>query len=509
MSLIFPLSLASFADLIGVSQVKWNPKDNRELSGMGSGQILGADLAPQLWTGDLTLAEKEHADARKIEAKLNAVIRSMGSFYLYDPRTAYPYADRDGSTLGSSTVKVKAKADGKSLSLKGLPAGYVLTEGDYLAFDYNFSTRRWFGEVAEGVTADSSGDTATFEVSPFLPLEDVTGLVVTLVKPAMVCKIVPGSLSVQSTGNSVTTQIGFSVIQSRAPGRPTYLPENALASVNYLYSTPKTWNATRTFSRDSVGTYPDADGVLQTAAIDAIRLAYDADGVALGALLEVTRTNLVRQSSDLSASPWTNQTVGSGSVTVTANAATAPNGLTEATRLQFSACAAGDTAARAQSLSVTAGTTRAPSIWLKAAAATDVWMRQGNVSLQQIIIGTDWQRFEPTPGAASPTSINFQILCNDGSNASDAKDIYAWGAQFEQDAAAASSYIATGASSALRAADVETISPTDQTSSFDWYALYDDDSTGKITSGVTGDFEVDPADLTRPNVKLIWAEAAA
>src|SRR5690349_8319459 len=97
MSLTFPLSLAEFADLIGVSQVKWGLSDNRELSGLGSGQILEADLAPQLWQGDVTLSEKYHADARKIEAKLNAVIRSMGSFYLYDPRHMYPAADPNGS----------------------------------------------------------------------------------------------------------------------------------------------------------------------------------------------------------------------------------------------------------------------------------------------------------------------------------------------------------------------------------------------------------------------------
>jgi hypothetical protein len=215
MSLTFPLALTAFADLIGVSQVKWGLKDNRELSGMGSGQIIEADLAPMLWQGDVTLSEMYHADARKIEAKLNAVIRSAGSFYLYDPRTAYPYADRDGTTLGSSTVTIKAKADAKSLSLQGLPAGYVLTEGDYLHFDYGDPARRWFGEIAEGVTADGTGDTSTFEVSPFLPAATAADIAVTLIKPAMACRIVPGSLSVQTTGNTVTTQISFSVIQKR------------------------------------------------------------------------------------------------------------------------------------------------------------------------------------------------------------------------------------------------------------------------------------------------------
>ncbi|TPM39580.1 hypothetical protein [Mesorhizobium sp. B2-3-4] len=213
MALTFPLSLAAFADLLDVTAVKWWLQDNREYSGMGSGQILEADLAPQLWQGDVTLAEAYHYEVRKIEARVNAVIRSLGSFYLYDPRTAAPYADRDGAILGASTVQINSLPDAKSMSLKGLPAGYVLTAGDYLAFDYGSPSRRAFHEVSEDVTAGGGGTTGAFEVSPFIRPGAAVNQTVTLIKPAMKCKIKPGSFSVGSTGNAVTSQISFSVVQ--------------------------------------------------------------------------------------------------------------------------------------------------------------------------------------------------------------------------------------------------------------------------------------------------------
>jgi hypothetical protein len=211
MALTFPLALADFADVIGIQTVKWQLNDNRELSGMGTGQILQADLAPALWSAEVTLRPWRTNDAREIEAKINAVVRSIGSFYLYDPRKAVPKSG--AAALSGKTVSINAKADAKSLSLKGLPSAYALTAGDYLSFDYGTSTRRWFGEIAESVTADSSGDTASFEVSPYLPTDAAADIEVTLVKPAMKAIIVPGSLQVQYAAGFTT--ISFNVMQKR------------------------------------------------------------------------------------------------------------------------------------------------------------------------------------------------------------------------------------------------------------------------------------------------------
>lgn len=212
MAIADPLSIAAFADLLRIRQVKWSLQDNREFSGLGSGQILEADLAPSLWQGDVTLSEAFHFESRKIEALINVVIRSFGSVYLYDPRTRYPFADRTGSILGASTVKISSFTN-HTLALKGLPANYVITAGDYVSWDYGSPSRRAFHEFSESVTANGSGVTAAVEVSPFIRTGAAVDQILTLIKPAMRCKIKPQSLTIESTANISTSQVAFSVIQ--------------------------------------------------------------------------------------------------------------------------------------------------------------------------------------------------------------------------------------------------------------------------------------------------------
>lgn len=78
-----------------------------------------------------------------------------------------------------------------------------------------------------------------------------------------------------------------------------------------------------TFSRTSTGTYVDSDGLIKTAAIDAPRFDHDpSTGESLGLLIEEARTNL-----QFPSIPATS----AGAITVTANAAVAPDGTTTAT----------------------------------------------------------------------------------------------------------------------------------------------------------------------------------
>lgn len=213
MALTFPLSTADLADRLGIVSAPLVLKDNREVSGMGSGQIIEADLAPALWTADVVTRPWRAIEARRLEALINAVIRSKESFYLYDPRKAVPALDPKGATLGSSTVKINSVPSNKSLTLKGLPANYKLSAGDHLAFDYGSNpTRRAFHEIAEDITASSGGTTAAFEVSPFIRTGAVADINVTLVKPAVKVRIVPGSLSIRQI-DAAFSQISFSAVQ--------------------------------------------------------------------------------------------------------------------------------------------------------------------------------------------------------------------------------------------------------------------------------------------------------
>lgn len=180
---------------------------------MGSGQILIADLGPALWSADVTTVEMLHRDATELEALADAIGGPSGSFYLYDPRSAYPKADPTGALLGAANVQINSLPDAKSISLKGLPPGYVLSAGDYLAFDYASNpTRRALHRLAEAVTANGAGVTPAVEVRPFLRPGAAVSAAVMLKKAAARAIIVPGSFDASSV-SALTSRITFKAMQ--------------------------------------------------------------------------------------------------------------------------------------------------------------------------------------------------------------------------------------------------------------------------------------------------------
>lgn len=194
MAIALPLSVAAFADNLRIQSVRWMLRRQNEYSGLGDGQTLGAELAPPLWTGDVTLVQMPLSAASQVQALIEASDEVLGGFYLYNPRQPYPQADPDGSILGAATPTIHSVGgDSKSLRLAGLPAGYVVTRGDCLAFDHGSPARRAFHRIVETATADGVGVTPAFEVRPHLRPGAANGLAVSLVKPAARVFIVPGS----------------------------------------------------------------------------------------------------------------------------------------------------------------------------------------------------------------------------------------------------------------------------------------------------------------------------
>lgn len=214
MALADPLPLNSFADKLKVVSVKWRLQEHQEMSGMGSGQILVADLGPALWTAEVALAPMYNEDAAQVQALIESLDGALRNFYLYAPQMPGPQYDPKGTILGASEVKIYSReANNKEMQLYGLPAGYKLTIGDFLAFDYGSPSRRAFHRILTSVTADGSGITPTFEVRPHLRSGVANDLAVTLVKPAAKVFIVPGSFDPGTTVNPVTTGMAFNVMQ--------------------------------------------------------------------------------------------------------------------------------------------------------------------------------------------------------------------------------------------------------------------------------------------------------
>lgn len=212
--LTFPLALSVLNDIIPVGRAKFRLMNNQELSGMGSGQILAAELAPSLWTAEVSTPQYPHDKIDQVQARLEALDGSIRSFYLADPKRLYPQYDPNGTKLAGFTPTINSiNANMRAISLGGLPGLYAITVGDLLCFDYGSPARRSFHRVVESATAgNSSGITAQFEIRPLVRTGTTTGLTVTLIKPAFKCILKPDSVESERLDTNFS-QLSFSVIQ--------------------------------------------------------------------------------------------------------------------------------------------------------------------------------------------------------------------------------------------------------------------------------------------------------
>lgn len=211
MAITYPYGLTVLADLLKIASVKWDIQRNDEMSGSGDGRVWQAELAPPLWKADVTIQVGHRHEVEQIAALFRKLHGGQESFFLYSPVRKYPLLDPDGSIVGSNNVQVHTPSGG-GIRLKGLPAAYKLSRGDKLQITYATS-RNYFGEVSEDVTADGSGVTAEFGVFPNLPAGLLANDAVILKKPA--CKMFLMSFDPGTSDRVFTQGMMFQALERR------------------------------------------------------------------------------------------------------------------------------------------------------------------------------------------------------------------------------------------------------------------------------------------------------
>ncbi len=196
-----------------VTSVRFVLERGREQSGQANGVIRVKDLRPALWRARIQCAALTHREDRQAMALIGDIEDQIGTFYVWKPNAPYPYADPTGAVLGASAVKINSvNADNRRLSLKWLPAGYVLTRGDFVAFDYGSAPSRALHQVVDAtVTANGSGVTPQFFVTPQIRPGAAANNVVSLALPAAEMRIVPGGYDPNTQGS--TTSVSIDAVQ--------------------------------------------------------------------------------------------------------------------------------------------------------------------------------------------------------------------------------------------------------------------------------------------------------
>lgn len=212
--LMFPLPRAAFADGLRIAAFDWDLGENRRVTETGGGELLVSDLGPRLWSGSITIAANTHDGARRAQALAHALREGAASFLIGDPKGRRPASDPTGALLGAAAVSLYAHTPGSmDLTLAGLPAGFVLTPGDYLSFTYGSPARYALHQVVVGGAAGLDGRRA-LTVVPRVRVGAVNGAAVSLVSASCKAIVVPGSFKSGTIGLAATAGFAFDFRQT-------------------------------------------------------------------------------------------------------------------------------------------------------------------------------------------------------------------------------------------------------------------------------------------------------
>ncbi|GGH24394.1 hypothetical protein SAMN05444007_103401 [Cribrihabitans marinus] len=215
MSFIFPLQFREFAAGLRVNSQEFDLSESLRVTEDGGGRMLVSESGPRLWQGSLTITTDTHVAQDQAQA-LAQVMRSAGaSFLIGNLKRKFPKADPMGSILGAASVTLSAPITGSNtISLSGLPSGYVLTAGDYLSFAYGDEDEKVaLHQVTVGGVAETDGTLTVGVVSRVRP-GAFDGAAVTLIGAACKAIIVPGSFKAGRIGLASTSGFSFSFKQT-------------------------------------------------------------------------------------------------------------------------------------------------------------------------------------------------------------------------------------------------------------------------------------------------------
>lgn len=199
MTITFPIALS--ATLISrLATCDFDLDYSQEVAPTRGGVNIARDLAPPLWLASFQSGFLTPVNYKLVDMWLKSLGGSVNPFLAYDLARSFPLnypngfggMNRAGGGAFDGTAPLNAVAsDNVTVTLTTLPAAFVMSIGDYLAFQYN-TTSQALHQVVAGGTGDGSGNLSV-EVRPQIQ-GGWSGSTVTLAQPCGKFLIQPKSV---------------------------------------------------------------------------------------------------------------------------------------------------------------------------------------------------------------------------------------------------------------------------------------------------------------------------
>lgn len=169
-------------DVTKIESIRVVPQRNEEVEGLGTGQILRAELTDPLTTVEITTPPMTFDEGRRLRAILNDLDRVNSYFRVYDPSTPFAQNDPTGTLLTSVTFAGKT---GQRATFSGQPSGFVFMPGD--AFHAIAAGRHYYFEISEQ-------SAVSVRTTPTVPASLPVGTPCVFIRPQIRVQMVPGEL---------------------------------------------------------------------------------------------------------------------------------------------------------------------------------------------------------------------------------------------------------------------------------------------------------------------------
>lgn len=216
MTLTFPLSLSDFWGALPISVSTPDLTEALQASRLAGGTVMTDSIGDRLWQCDVQLAGDRPGQMQSFQAKANVLREAASSLLVSSHEHPWPSGDPGGLILGASQPLISALAvNNRELSLSDLPAGYVISDGDFIGFQYGADPVRYaFHQVVVGAVADVGGQTGLIEMTPHIRPGAVVGSAVSLVRPVFKAIMVPGSYKPGGFSRGFKSGPSFTVVQT-------------------------------------------------------------------------------------------------------------------------------------------------------------------------------------------------------------------------------------------------------------------------------------------------------